>query len=376
MAMNKEKKCKILVRVDSGNRIGMGHVGECLSLLDSLQEKVDVEILFLTRDYHPGVKCIRGAGYNVQFVSGTNSMHDEILFTETAIADFNPDVFIVDLLRLNRVDNGAIVIDDSYMRQWQNRKFAYVVLFDDTIHSEIPADLAVNFHIGQDKKFYDKFSQKERYVIGPKYALLDAQLHGVWKQVKKIPPQCAQILVTQGGTDPYKLTMKTIQALETLNLDQKVIVVVGGGFLQAHKKELQEIIPSLKGDYQFQWNVSKNKMYQLMAKSDLAITAAGNTLYELACFGVPSLILCHHKDHDLVARQFVQNQAAVNLGIGTDVSCEYIAGKTGEVLLSDSTRSELSIHGKKLVDGLGTERVAGRIMDILVKKKAQKVSVS
>ena len=42
-------------------------------------------------------------------------------------------------------------------------------------------------------------------------------------------------------------------------------------------------------------------MEKWMRKADIAITAAGNTLYELALFHVPCITVSHHQQHHLVA---------------------------------------------------------------------------
>ena len=105
-------------------------------------------------------------------------------------------------------------------------------------------------------------------------------------------------------------------------------------------------------------------MHQLMAESDIAITAAGNTLYELAVFGVPSIVICHHEKHNVVAEKFAEKNAGINLGVGTDLDIHLIAEAINKLLRSKEKRSELSANIKKVVDGLGSKRVAEKVLKI------------
>jgi len=105
-------------------------------------------------------------------------------------------------------------------------------------------------------------------------------------------------------------------------------------------------------------------MHQIMKESDLAITAAGNTLYELALFGVPSIVICHHEKHNKVAKEFAKRNSAINLGIGTKLDLRIIANTVDELLSSREKRLKLSINAKKIVDGLGSKRIAEKVLEL------------
>ena len=111
-------------------------------------------------------------------------------------------------------------------------------------------------------------------------------------------------------------------------------------------------------------------MIELMSEADLAITAAGNTLYELSVLGVPSLVISHHKDHDSVAAAFAKRGAVINVGIGTEIDERFIALSVDSLLKDSDLRSRLSENVRKVVDGKGSMRVAEKIVSLIKNRKA------
>ena len=58
---------------------------------------------------------------------------------------------------------------------------------------------------------------------------------------------------------------------------------------------------------------------------DLALTAGGITLLELACVGVPCLIICGKKFEIETANLLEKNNFGINLGFGKNLSLTKIA---------------------------------------------------
>ena len=94
-----------------------------------------------------------------------------------------------------------------------------------------------------------------------------------------------------------------------------------------------------------------------MRKSDLAITAAGNTLLELAHLGVPSLIICAEK-FELETANLLQRQGfGKNLGFGKNIKSAKIFSELIDIMNNYQLRKNMNIIGPKLVDGKGTSRI-------------------
>jgi UDP-2,4-diacetamido-2,4,6-trideoxy-beta-L-altropyranose hydrolase len=256
-----ENRLKIVVRVDSGNRIGMGHITESLSLLKSLEE-YGIEALFLTRDYPSGIKKIENSGYAVKVIPAKNDFaHDIDIVLDTA-REFQADALIVDLLRVKRVDEGAVIINDIYLKKLSGRDFILAAIFDDTVLEESNADLFINFHICQDPSFYTGLMNRDKYCIGPEYMLLDADLCGLREKTKEISKDCRNIFINQGGSDPYGLTSKILRAMKSLKVDAAVNIVTGGGIKKEFLEEVNEIACSSPSNYKFYFDISSSCMLE------------------------------------------------------------------------------------------------------------------
>jgi len=341
-------------RVDAGNEIGMGHLMESISLAESLKKMTKCEIVFLTRYFRPSLDILEQHGYRTVVIRG-KSEETEIAQIIQTIKKTKMKVLIVDLLNKK----------NGYFQKLKGLVKVLVVILDDDKHRKVPADIVVNFNIAQNKKFYQNLGSAETiYCIGPEYMPMPDYMHYEWKKNKIIPKKCKMIFVNQGGSDPFGLTAKIIRSLEILNLGQKIVVVVGPAVSPRLKKELLSLKPHLKNYYVFKWHPNQEEMHQIMKESDLAITAAGNTLYELALFGVPSIVICHHEKHNKVAKEFAKRNSAINLGIGTKLNLRIIANTVDELLSSREKRLKLSINAKKIVDGLGSKRIAEKVLEL------------
>jgi len=96
-----------------------------------------------------------------------------------------------------------------------------------------------------------------------------------------------------------------------------------------------------------------------MLQADLAISAGGQTLYELLCVGCPTVAI------EVALNQRKQLQALVELGClhticdGADNNVLPSLAKSVHFLLSDyQLRSKMSNLGQQLLDGQGALRVA------------------
>nr|WP_321352011.1 glycosyltransferase [uncultured Methanoregula sp.] len=338
----------ICFRVDAGNRIGMGHLMECIALTEYFRRESKVTVEFISNDFPPLKEIVAPLDIPVRILGLWDNEKDELSRMEELFGENKPDILICDLLNRSK----------DYYSGIRSLASHTAVILDDEIPREIPGDLVINFSITQDPTFYSRFAQdKIRYCIGPAFMPLSEQFKTVWSRPREIPENCRTIFVNQGGSDPYGLTLKIIRSLELLQLNQIIHIIMGDAITEQHRKELQAVQKNLKNQCVFEWGVSHKRMLEVMEESDIAITAAGNTLYELAIFGIPSIVICHHERHNVVADAFEQRGAAINMGIGISLDEQKIADTVSVLLKNRPGRSALSREMKKLVDGDGCKRI-------------------
>ena len=344
---------KIGFRVDASNIIGTGHLIEIMSLIKSLRKRVDFYAVAIVNEYTMCKAKLESLVEEIEIMPDEIAEEEETEMFLSFLKRQGIAIFVTDLLERSV----------KYYATLNKRVTKTYILLDNDKHVEIPATAVVNFNILQSPKYYEITKQYEtQYLIGPKYALLDEELHNKWASRISFREKVDKIFLNQGGSDPYGLTAKILRVLEKLSLRQEVIVVLGGAITPRHRKEIDSLRPKLKDNYRFYENISQSMMYELLSESDMALTAAGNTLYELAFFGIPSIIIGHHEQHNKVAEKFQAEGAAINLGIGTRIDQEYIASAVGSLIENPEKRKELSLRSRSIVDGYGTGRVANKIV--------------
>lgn len=329
---------KIGFRVDAGNDIGTGHLMEMVSIIEALRQKIVFEPLVITTKHPFSVDKLRKIKVDkIEYLPDGIKEKDEVDIILDIFKHHNCRHLIVDLRNYSK---------DYYSILNDHFKTTCIIL-DNSEYKEIPATILVNFSITQDPEFYQNAgAYRTRYLIGPKYFLRDKEISRL--RPVEVQDQVKRVFVNQGGSDPYGLTAKIIRAIERAGLNQEIIVVLGGCLSEVHQQELAEMKHSLKGNYRFYVNIGKRELYGLMQTSDLAISAAGNTLYELALLGVPSLVISHHKLHDEVASAFEKQGAAINLGMGETISEDQIAIGIGRLLNNPARRKSLNLNAREL----------------------------
>ncbi len=332
----------IAVHCDGTTTLGLGHVTECVALARSLAHRVRGRITFLMQRGTPGATLARGAGYGCVLLDPAVEDRELAAWLREQV----PDMLIVDI-----PDKSA-----GYYQRLMAAVPHLVAIFDDGHDHSGLAHQVVDYAV--DQRWSAVGSDDTAELRGPQFTLLDETLREEAAQPRDVPKLCRRLLVTQGGSDPFRLTVKVLQALARLPVRQDVVAVVGAAAEPGLVQEVESLIPLLPFSCRLELAVEPVRFRALMREADLAVTAAGNTLYELCALGVPALVVAHHARHQAVAEAFARHGAVRFCGIGTVVSVDRIVEDVRSVLDHTPIRRDLSHWGRVLVDGLGCARVA------------------
>ncbi|MBR7887446.1 UDP-2,4-diacetamido-2,4,6-trideoxy-beta-L-altropyranose hydrolase [Marinomonas sp. A79] len=202
-------------------------------------------------------------------------------------------------------------------------------------------------------------SQVENPLIGSQYALLRPEFLARSTQFNHASNQ---LLITLGGTDPLALTLPILQALKTrgfLMTEIQVLLGASAKNADAVKRFCQHHTIALAQGL--------SDVTPLMGQAKMAISAAGGTLFELACCGVPTIFA------QVADNQTRSLQQHLPLGwcdsVRFDTLSEHERLSQVEALVEkvmakwrDDTWQETARHtALSLVDSLGAERVARRV---------------
>lgn len=346
----------VIFRANVGTITGTGHLAETCTLLRALRRRGGCCAVLVVNRHPEFVAPLERAGFNriVWLSPGEETPDAEEQHVLSVLRAEYPDaVLVTDLF--NYDDAAYALLAGLFPR-------SVVVL--DTQHPAWPAGgCVVNFSVVQNVADYRDRNDAARFHLGPEYMIMDEQI------LRWMPADPAatvrRVFINQGGSDPYALTAKTLDLLATTGCADglECEVVTGGavrGDVLAGIQERERMAPA---GMHFHYALAPATVYELMAGCQMALTAAGNTLYELAYLGVPSVVLSHHERHDRVAKAFAERGAVHDLGIGAGVTADAFAGAVTRLRGDSGRRVALAAAARRLVDGRGTERVCALIAE-------------
>jgi spore coat polysaccharide biosynthesis predicted glycosyltransferase SpsG len=163
------------------------------------------------------------------------------------------------------------------------------------------------------------------------------------------------LLVTLGGGESEVLSAHVIEALADLDRPLRVRCIIGrkGTF----REELRNAVK--RSPHQVELLQDVRGMALQMAWADISINAGGSTCWELACMGVPMLVLALSSDQVFIAKSLIAQGLSGYFGIVDGDRPPKDLAEAVSLLLEDPVqRANQARAGQALVDGRGAARAA------------------
>lgn len=333
----------IFIRADANSKIGTGHVMRCLSIAQVFAQRGE-KVVFITAD-HKGDELITRQGYTtVCLDTEWTDMESELPYLINLIEKHKPSLFLID----------SYYVTNNYFEIL----FGYVstVYIDDLNVSCWNVDYLVNYNIFAETFDYSAYcNTRTKLLLGPQYAPLR-------EEFKKIPPHeiksdVTDILVSAGGADPEGITERVMTEICQKHSQMMFHFVVGA--LNPRIERIQCSKPS-----NVILHINEKYMSKLMEKCDVAISAAGTTLYELCATGIPTITYTLADNQLAAAEQFYEKGIMLNAGdCRTDARFILRLESLFCRIIEDvSYRQILSTKMQSFVDGNGAERIIRTIL--------------
>ena len=150
------------------------------------------------------------------------------------------------------------------------------------------------------------------------------------------------------------MTKKVIDALDGTGFE--VRVAVGGTNL--HLSSLREAAHEVsRGDTKVDLFVNPSDMPQLMSWPDMAVAAGGSTSWELAYFGLPTVLIILASNQEQSARELERQGFGICLGDHSKLDLHLLREVLNRLAADPKLRAAFAARGREIVDGLGAERV-------------------
>jgi UDP-2,4-diacetamido-2,4,6-trideoxy-beta-L-altropyranose hydrolase len=248
----------------------------------------------------------------------------------------------------------------EYQRAVKQAGFRLLAVDDYAHASHYWADMILNQDIDIDETLYGHRELYTQVLFGSPYVLLRREFLTQPRREGPAPEAARRVLVTLGGADPDNVTLKVIEALHDsriVGLEARIIV----GPSNPRFSELEAAASSSGGAIRVLQNVTN--MPELMAWCDMAVTAGGSTVWELAYMAVPSMILIVADNQASFSHALAQAGAALLLGESRSVGRETLAREIAALAADRPLRESLSGNLAALVDGRGAERVCKAMIE-------------
>lgn len=315
---------RLLVRCDGAPAVGMGHVVRCTALAQAIRERECTVEFAMRADRPEGVRAVEDEGFCVHLIQ-----HDD------------------DAIELAKTYD-AVLVDNYEIDAGALRRFslsAMLAVIDDPGDRDLSAARWVlNQNLGAEELACN-LSPDAVALFGPAYALLRPEFARVRaERARTVDPLQRSVLVTFGGGDVANYLAQVLRALQAV--DEPLDIVLLG----------QQSVP-----FASRHNVravrANNGVAELMAASDVAVTAAGTTTWELCCMRVPSFAIPIAENQRIVASG-LQRSGAMRVYTSFDAAVRSLPADVPALLRDAVQRRELAERAGSLVDGLGAVRAA------------------
>ncbi len=329
----------VLIRADANEHIGTGHVMRCLSIARAFAD-AGHEIRFVTAD-HRGDVLIKCKGFKtICMDSKWNDMETELPALFSVIASTHP----------------ALVLTDSYyVTETYFRKLSGMVrtcYIDDMNVTFLDVDYLINYNIFSLVYDYSQYKKtRTKVLLGPQYAPIRNEFKDMPKHVIN---NVKDVLISAGGADPERITEMIMKGICPMHLDILFHFIVGA--LNPRINEIKELAGK---NPNVVLHINEKHMSDLMKKCDLAVSAAGITLYELCAAGIPTITYTLADNQLDAAAQFQAQGIMLSAGDGrnNDEFIRRLDNLFTRMAFDETLRAELSELMQTLVDGNGTKRI-------------------
>jgi UDP-2,4-diacetamido-2,4,6-trideoxy-beta-L-altropyranose hydrolase len=167
-----------------------------------------------------------------------------------------------------------------------------LLVLDDLADRPHSCDLLLDQSLGREESEYTGLiPQKATCLFGAQYVLLRPEFSRFRQaNLKRRTRRNAQeILIAMGGTDPLRIVPEILTVIAHLRSALGLRAVVMISSRAPHLDELRGHVA--RASFPCRLEIDSENVAALMTASDVAIAASGMIAYELACLGVPMLLL-------------------------------------------------------------------------------------
>lgn len=343
-----------------------GHLYPGISVANKLIEKHH-QVLMVIRDKELEIKAVSGSHLEYATIAGTGlkkSISGLLRFgwqflkgfgqAKSIIAHFNPEVILamgnylsLPIAMAGRQREIPVVLHEQNCLPGKAIKFL----------AKKAAAICVSF--ADSVAYLKKYESKIIFTGNP---LRPEMLAAA---VKTREHQASNVLVFGGSQGAHSINLAMVEALDRLESVRAKITIT-------HLSGAKDLLLVEKGYQERNFNVSlspyRHDMHEAYLRASLVVARAGAaTLAELACFGLPSILIPYPyaaEDHQRINAEVFVKAGAARMILDQDLNSETMANNIIEMIQNETVLQYMSKAARKLAQPQAADKIVVVLQDI------------
>ena len=329
-------------RADMNQEIATGHIMRCLSIAEAARQFGE-DSTFISADAC-AEELVHSKGFQYHCLhSKWNNLESELASLVSYIQEYDVKILFID----------HYWVTETYFTQL--RRYCKLVYMDDLNQFDYDVDYLICYAVYATNYYYTNSKFKRNLLLGTQFTPLRREFRHC--PPKEIHQQIDRLLIMSGGADEFNAIGKILEALNVMDY-QNIVAVCGN---------LNPNYQSLKEQYCNFDNIeiirATNDIQSLMQVADVAVSAAGSTLYELCSVGTPTVSYSFADNQLSNAHSFHEKEIIFYIGdLRFDNIQDALCRVLNEKLSCQNLRQTISKKMQLLVDGNGAYRLIETIL--------------
>lgn len=279
----------ILIRCDSSNIIGTGHVMRCLNLCEYYPKNT---YTFVCRNFNMNItEKIQNANYKLILLNYKiePQLNEYKTWIGTTIDNEIND--LINILKKTKYDE--IIIDhygiDFYIEKEIKQYVNKLTIINEVYEYNHYCDEYINYNT-DDLELVKKINLNKNtiYKIGKDNIILNKKFLNIKKTVFR--DKIEKICIMMGGTDPNNYTLKVIEQINNFIINNNISVFIIIGKSNNNIESIKNFIKHFK-NYNILFDLNYDDLINLYMDIDLCIGCLSVTAYERLYMNIPQICL-------------------------------------------------------------------------------------
>lgn len=331
---------KALVYANGSSSIGLGHIMRTLAICKELYNRQVIIDYVVDKSDENAINLIKSNGFDVIIV-------DNLIKYISSCNIIKYDIALID----------SYDISEHAIESFYEISKRVIYIDDLAVFNNYDMDILINTSIEALRLNYKGRAKK---LLGPQYAILREEFRNV--EFKTPRQNVEKVLITFGGADTNNVTKLVLDQLLDTYKDIEYNVVLGSSY------RYKDFMINNYNIQKVKFHINVSNMKDIMTPSDLAISAGGNTLYELCACGIPTIAVIIAENQKQFVRGIHKKTGIDYIDLSeTDISkdnCRVFKSTIDKYIKNYELRKEISQRMFEVVDVNGCSRIADEILKL------------